>query len=363
MIIGIDISRANTTQRTGVENYVFYLVTELTKIIPHHVRVILYTREPLIDDLKFLEKICEVKVLKWKPKFFWTQIRLSYEMIVHRPDILFIPGHVVPIIHPKNTIMTVHDVAAYRFPNVYSFFERMYSILSAQYAVNHLAKVIVPSEFTKQELLSLVNQQQSQNIVVVHNGFDCDKKIVINKTNIKQITKPYLLYVGRKETKKNIVRLVEAFNRVKATHDIQLVLVGKEGYGYDEIKKKISTSLFKHDIIETGYVTDQQLSTLYTNAKAFMFVSLYEGFGFPVLEAMQHDCAVICSDKTSLPEITQDAALLVDAKNVTDIVHSIKKILTDQKVKDQLIKKGKKQITLFSWNDTANNIWKILQSL
>ena len=127
MLIGIDASRANHQERTGVEEYAFQLIQHLKEITPDTVQVVLYTDKKLLGKLGELPKNWEEKILNW-PFRFWTQIRLSWEMLVKPPEVLFIPAHVFPIIHPKKTVMTVHDIAALKFPESYNWFERWYSV-------------------------------------------------------------------------------------------------------------------------------------------------------------------------------------------------------------------------------------------
>ena len=174
MVIGIDASRANHEEKTGVEWYAWHLIEEFKKIIPDTHRVILYSDEPLRGALSVLPAHWESRVLRWPPRRLWTQVRLSYEMLVRRPDVLFIPAHVCPIIHPDRTVMTVHDIAAVQFPETYSRFEHWYSLSSARYAVKRLWRVIVPSEHVKKQLLAFVQHDVStpHNIVVIHHGFD-----------------------------------------------------------------------------------------------------------------------------------------------------------------------------------------------
>jgi len=365
MIIGIDISRANTEQRTGVEQYVFYITNELKKIIPSDARVILYCREVLVDDLATLPDNWEVKVLSWPPKRFWTQLRLSIEMFLHAPDVLFIPGHVFPLIRPKHTIMTVHDIAAYRYKNVYSFFERWYSLWSAKKAVKKLSTVIVPSIFTKNELITFVykNKHKKNNIVVIPHGFECTSE---NSTKIKdaekKITKPFLLFVGRIEEKKNVIQIISAFNEVKKTQDVQLVLVGKHGYGYQAIDTAIADSMYHKDIIQLGYVSDSMLHNLYATAQVFVFPSLYEGFGLPILEAMSRGCPVVCSNDTALPEVGGDAIIRVDKHNTVQIAQAIISILQNKTLQDTMRQKGYAQIKKFSWKLSAQGVYACIAS-
>jgi len=366
LTIGIDVSRGNTTERTGVEEYVF----QVLKWVSTHVgkysdtQFILYTRETLLPELVGnLPENVEVKVLRWPPKRLWTQIRLSWEMLFHAPDILFIPGHVMPLIHPKKTVMTIHDIAATAFPKSYNWFERWYSTWSAKYAVKKLWKVIVPSEFTRIEVSKYANKQ---NIYVVPLAYDDTyRKIsdagtfetVLNKYHIQ---KPFLLSVGRLESKKNSVRMIHSFEILKKSQfgnlaKGKLVLVGGRGHGYEDVEKAIAESPYKKDIILPGYVTEEDLPYIMNAAEVFVFPSLYEGFGIPILEAFACGTPVVTSDATSCKEVAGGSAVLVDPLSVEDIARGI-----EAAMKREYVDAGVKRAHEFSWQKTVEQTFHVL---
>ena len=365
MIIGIDASRANTIHRTGVEEYVFQIVQEI-KHIPHqHHSFVLYTREPLIPSLaqKMPDHIT-VKVLAWPPKRLWTQIRLSWEMLMNPPDILFVPGHVFPIIHPKKTVMTVHDVAAQVFPESYNLFERWYSTWSAKVAVKKLWKVIVPSEFTKHEIGK--HRADSDNISVISLAYDTTYRFIEDKHAIDPVLKkyamqkPFVLSVGRLETKKNTVRIVQAFNLLKADKNasytnLQLVLVGGRGHGYDVVMEVVEKSPYKDDIILPGFVDEEDLPYIMNAAEVFVFPSLDEGFGIPILEAFACGTPVATSHTTSCVEVAGDAAVLVDPLSVESIAAGIERAHAGTHVAA-----GLERARQYSWADTAKKTLHVI---
>lgn len=414
MIIGIDASRANHEQKTGVEWYAFFVIQELKKIfnqptsppmrgsergsgnksssvysadpsepplIGEEIHVVLYSDEPLKGELAILPSNWSSKVLHWPPKRLWTQLRMSYEMLVHPPDVLFIPAHVFPLIHPKKTVMTVHDVAALRFPHSYNWFERWYSTWSAKYAVQKLWQVIVPSEFTKTELISLFTVLPlvgggkegvlplGKNISVVPHGFDnkfkekkSEREIttVLKKYHIK---KPFVFSIGRLEEKKNTVRIIQAFQMWKELYhhdDFQLLLVGKFGYGGEKVKKIIAESTVQKDIIHPGYVEQEDIPALFQAAEFFFFPSLYEGFGIPVLEAFASGVPVITSKNTSTEEIAEGAALLIHPEDTDDMVGALEDLSKLPHLRQTLIEKGKSRAQDFSWQKCAENTANIL---
>jgi len=372
MIIGIDASRANTLNRTGVEEYVYQIIQNLKKIeCKKDIHFLLYTREPLIHVLqKDLPEYVEVKVLRWspfgfaqdKPKRLWTQLRLSWEMLVNPPDVLFVPGHVFPIIHPKKTVMTVHDVAAMRFPESYNRFERWYSRWSAKVAVKKLWKVITISEFTKSEL----GAEHQERVSVIPLAYDNAYRVTDDAVRIDAVQKKYtlkkqyLLSVGRLETKKNTVRIIQAFNALKqrqvdAYKNLQLVLVGGKGYGYEDVLVEIENSPYKTDIVMPGFVDAVDLPYIMNGADVFVFPSLYEGFGIPILEAFACGTPVVTSDTTACKEVAGGNAVLVDPLDVMSIANGI-----EEAMKREHVEQGLERVRKYSWEKTAKETLGVL---
>jgi len=248
ILIGIDASRANKIKKTGTEWYSYHLIQELKKIAPQYrdAGFILYSAEPLRGDLGILPRNWESRVLAWSPKRFWTQIRLSWEMWRRPPDILFIPAHTIPIIHPKKVVTTVHDLGFINFPKAYGWLEKIYHKFALNFAVKNATKIITVSEFTKNELIKYT-KIIPEKVAVVYNSHDSERyKIISDKSAVEKvlekykINSPYLLYIGRLEGKKNTPGLVQAFSILKNKHeslrDLKLVLVGSRGFGYEKVE-------------------------------------------------------------------------------------------------------------------------------
>ena len=366
MILGIHVSHANHKQRTGVEWYTVRLIEQLKTMIPENVTVRLYSDAPLVDDLAELPPNWESRVLRWPPRRLWTQIRLSWEMLIHPPNVLFVPAHVPPLIRPKKTVMTVHDIAARSFGHSYSRFERWYTMWSARRAVTRLWKVIVPSTWTKDELVEAFEPDDISKICVVPHGYDAayaeqDERRIAHVRERYGITKPYLFSLGRLEQKKNTARIIEAFDELREKgNDLQLVLVGKPGYGYEAVRAAKERSAFAADIIEPGWVEGADLPALYAGAEVFVFPSLAEGFGIPVLESMATGTPVVAAEGTCLEEVGGEAALYADPFDATDIAEKIEQLLSDRDVRDAAIEKGFGQGEQYSWERTARETLEVL---
>ncbi len=375
MTIGIDATRANQSQKTGVERYAFHIIEALKQITPESVRVILYTERPLEGSLANLPKHWESCVLRWPPRRFWTQIRLSFEMLVDPPDVLFIPGHVFPIIHPKKTVMTVHDIAAWRFPETYNWFERWYSLWSASYAAKKLWQVIVPTNFGKQELMSFVDEKHGQpisgnSITVVHHGPTATLGKVLADEDVRNryvIEKPYLFFCGRIEEKKNLVFLIRTFSFLKenfASHknisDLSLILVGKKGTGGEAVFNAAAASTYNKQIHFFRTMPDDHRDALMRQALLIVYLSKYEGFGMPILEGFGAGTPVVVSNTGALTEVGADAVAVCDIEDPQVAAKMLFELIQNEQVRQQFIQKGKERLQTFSWEKAAQETLAVL---
>jgi glycosyltransferase involved in cell wall biosynthesis len=367
MFIGIEASHANKDKRTGVEEYCWRIIQELKKQIPSSVRVVLYSERPLANELGAMPANWEIKILPWPFSKGWSQVRLSLEFLFHPPDVFFAPGQLVPFICPKNTVATIHDSAFMVFPRAYGFFGRQYLKVMNRLVLKNSKIIITPSEFTRQELRRLYNYDVSRVKVVPH-GYDKNifKKMELaeeEKNNFLakfNITKPFYLSVGRLEEKKNTANIVRAFDLIKKEVDAAMVLAGTPRRGFDEVKKAIDASPNRKDIITPGWVGSEDVAHLYNLAEAFIFPSLYEGFGLPVLDAMACGCPVIASKGNSLEEVGGDAAVYVSADKPREIAEKISKILSDRILRQKMSENGLVWVKNFSWEKTARLTWAVL---
>lgn len=399
MLIGIDASRAVTTQKTGTEHYSEQIIYNISKL-DHKNQYILFSENApkkgsLLADLpnNFTWKIIPFGYL-------WTQIRLSLEMLKwkNKLDVLFVPAHTIPLIHPKNVVVTIHDLGFEYFPELYAKkpigpnntivklllnigvriitlgkygnSEYDYHRWAIRHAISNATKIISISKFTKNDIVNKYNAEPSQ-ISIIYHGFDTSNyRSLKNSSNPKKSTettkkyKPYLFYIGRVEHKKNIKRLFEAFAKLKTKYKIseKLILAGMPGLGYDEIKKYKLTlpKNIQKDIIELGYTSQEDVEYFMQNAKAFVFPTIFEGFGMPILEAFASEIPVVCSNTTACPEIAGDSAILVDPKDSNNIADGIYKIINSNKLSDKLINDGKKRVQNFSWEKASQKTLDII---
>jgi glycosyltransferase involved in cell wall biosynthesis len=298
----------------------------------------------------------------WAPRF-WTQGGLSLEMLLHAPDVLFVPAHTVPLIHPTRTVVTIHGLEYEFCKGSYAFWDRIYMRLSIRFSCFASETVICVSENTKRDVIRLYGVPE-EKIQVIYEGYANNFQFPISnfQTNsnetISKITKPYLLFIGRLEERKNLVRMIEVFEILKEKYSIPhtLVLVGKSGYGYEKIKHKLESSKRKDTIQELGYVTEEEKWGLLRNADVFLFPTLYEGFGIPVLEAQSVGVPVVTSDVSSLPEVAGLGGVYVDPTRIESIAEGIWRVLSDKGLRDDIIAKGTQNVSRFGWERCAEGI-------
>jgi glycosyltransferase involved in cell wall biosynthesis len=356
MKIGIDASRAFLTNRTGIEEYSYQTIKNLRGKLNGH-QVVLYLRKNQSVDFELPEN-WQTKIISWKK--LWTQGGLSLEMFLHPVDALFVPAHTVPFIHPEKTIVTVHGLEYEFCPKAYSMFARVYMRLTIRKSCQWASKIISVSENTKKDLMELYHVSANK-IVVVYEGYEKNTGSEIDTKYELQNTK-YLLFVGRVEERKNIENIVKAFEILKQKHAIahKLILAGKPGHGFEEIKTQISNSKFKGDILELGFVKENEKWELLKNADVFVFPTKYEGFGIPVLEAQSVGCPVVAASNSSIPEVAAQSAILTDCESSEDIAENIYRLLSDESLKNAIIAKGLENVKRFSWEKCAQEISLLL---
>lgn len=355
-MIYIDASRySNTQKRTGVENYSYHLISELVRKFGNDITLL----TPRKIELDVKQRVIPFPRL-------WNLVRLSWEIFRDKKiKNLFVPSHVLPLIHPKNSVITIHDVVFRYSPKSYSLLSRLYLNWATKFAVKHAAKIITPSEATKQDLIHFY-KADSRKIHVVPLGYKSDTKIPEQSDQQKLLallsltTGKYFLYLGRIEYKKNTDTLISAFQKfAENDSEVKLVLAGFPGHGGKMILEKIPANL-KDKILRVGYVSESEKQILLQNALCFVFPSRFEGFGLPLLEAMHAGVPIIASDIPSSREVAENCALFFQKENSRELANLMKKISDHPGLRSELIEKGYVRSTNYSWNKCARTVKDIL---
>ena len=305
----------------------------------------------------------KLKELNTLRRLFWENVELFFK-VSKDIDLLFIPGFSPSFIKFKKTIVVVHDLIGILFPQNLGWMSRFYWSKWLPFCVKKADIIVCDSYSTKRDCLRLLTINPDK-LKVVYPGVDHsffsrsfssqEKKEVLRKF---KIFSDYILFVGTIEPRKNLIRLLEAWRYIEQKYDILLVIAGKKDWGYKEVLSKIIKLNLKR-VIFTDYITEEEKLILYKNCQFFIYPSLYEGFGLPVLEAMASKKAVICSNVSSLPEITSDSALLVNPYKESEILEALKLFIENKSLREEFSFKGYKRSLSFSWKKTALNLLEI----
>lgn len=361
ILVGIDASRSNTAQRTGTEYYSFEIIKEILKQRDERFDLRLYSKTPL--DYVKSDLGVENRVMSF-PRL-WSQIRLSYEIMQNPPDVLFVPAHTIPIYHGKKTVVTLHDIGFKYFPELYTPLERYYHDWCMKFSVRHASEIIAISEATKKDLVAMY-KADPKKITVIYHGYD-EKKYFPKKESITKINEvsPYIYFIGRLEAKKNIKTLIKAFEILKHDPEVKhkLVLAGRPGYMYEEIEEHISRTSEKvrKDIVELGYVADEDAPAYMRNADIFAFPSNFEGFGMPLVEAMASGVPVVAANTTSIPEIIGGAGLLHEVHDENDLAKKLAVLIKNRDEYKKYQELGLKRASNFKWSEAAKKTLEVIK--
>jgi glycosyltransferase involved in cell wall biosynthesis len=366
MHIGIDASRAAVAARTGTEWYSLQVIRRLVMLDQEN-SYTLYSRAPLPAEIPLAPPRMAARVMPF-PRL-WTHARLSWEMARRSPDVLWVPAHVLPLVHPRRSVVTIHDLGYLYHPASYLLRHRLYLRLSTAWSARAATHLITVSAVTKADLVR-EHGVRPDKVTVVYSGVDTRFQPQVDQvvlTEVRQrygIPGPYVLYVGTLQPRKNLVRLVEAFSQVAQEDEtLRLVLAGRKGWLYDDIFATVARLGLTDRVVFTGYVPDDDVPALMAGARLFVLPSLYEGFGVPVVEAMACGVPVVCANIASLPEVAGDAALLVDPTDVDALAAAIRRALTDDDLRRELIARGLRQAARFSWDRCAAETLAVLTNL
>lgn len=381
MHIGIDASRTAVATKTGTEHYTYELLAALAKR-DRTTRYTLYCNT-FPASLPPLGTNFALRHIPF-PRL-WTHARLSAELLAHPPNVLFVPAHVVPIGMPlqrhTNAVVTVHDMGYLHVPEAHTAAHRLYLRLSTAWSAQVARQVIAISQATRNDLVRYA-AIPAEKITVIHHGVakrfqPAAPQTVAETLSHYAITAPYLLFIGTVQPRKNLERVIEAFAHIDSgwwaadgsenstVHPppptAHLVIAGKKGWLSDAIEQKAAALGIAERVRFIGYVPDQDVPPLLSGALGFVFPSLYEGFGMPVLEAMACGAPVITANTSSLPEVAGDAALLVDPHDTHAIANAMRRLLAEPELRAELAERGKTRAAQFTWDACAAATLKVLE--
>ena len=349
MRIAIDASRTTVQRVTGTEHYAIELIRALIHLNTQH-QLTLYFRDAPPPDLFPASPLVRYRVLAQRR--LWTHTAFAAALWRDRPDVSWVPAHTLPLVMPGRAVVTVHDLGFRYFPAAHPGWPRLYLNLSTAYSARRASIILADSQATAADMTRFYDTPPNK-LRVVYPGVEPppvgDMEAVRARYNLPE---RYFLFVGTLQPRKNIARIVQAYARWRLAHagdQTGLVLAGGQGWLYDP-----AWVSGVDGVTLTGYIDEADKGALYAGALALVFPTLYEGFGFPVVEAMHCGVPVICSNTSSLPELAGDAALLVDPLDVDAIAAAMSRLSDDAALRDGLRARGAVQARRFTWGEAAD---------
>ena len=306
----------------------------------------------------------------------WQDLRLGWRLRREKAQVFHSPYLASHFLMPCPRVVTVHDAVDFLdLTDGHHSFADLLRFQRTRLCLNRARRVLTVSQATRRDLQRLFGLPE-QKIVVVYNALDARLAQPPTAEEIERtltrysVQTPYLLYAGNVKPHKNLPRLIEAFALVKdelRDHplyaELKLIIIGDELSRHPQLRRAVVQSRTQQDVRFLGFVAPQVLSVFYTRAAAFVFPSLYEGFGLPPLEAMAMGAPVVTSNVSSLPEVLGEAAQFVNPEKVFDISRGIKQVLLDDALRRQLIERGYQQVKRFSWEASVRRVLEVYREV
>ncbi len=348
MHIAIDASRTTVQRITGTEHYAIQLIRALIQHNTRHM-LTLYFRDTPTPDLFPPSEHVNQRVIPFRRA--WTHLRFAAALWADRPDVTFVPAHTLPALFPGRGVVTGHDLGYRYFPAAHKTVSRLYLDLTTRYSAHRATIILADSRATASDLARFYGTPP-EKIRVVYPGVDTpiigDIQAVRRKYNLPE---RYFLTIGTLQPRKNIAGIVRAYTQWRAQNPgdpAGLVLAGGKGWLYDPAWTADAANVHL-----PGYIDDADKGALLAGAVALVFPSLYEGFGFPAVEAMRCGTPVIASDTSSLPELVGEAGLLVNPQDTGAIAEAMNRLSGDESLREVLHQQGYIQAQQFTWDRAA----------
>lgn len=367
--IGINASLltfSRSYRNAGSSAYIYHLLQQLPALASAH-RFVVFTNADRADlaaaaDRRFALVRSRVNLEQPARRIAWEQTVLPVLALRERLDLIHGTLNVLPLARCVPGVVTIHDVAFLRFPERYLAGRRRYLANFTRWSARGARLVLASSENTKRDLVQLLDIPE-ERVRVVYLGVEDRLRAAVDPEAVARfrqdhgLPEHFFLYIGTLEPRKNLVRLLDAYAQARRDGvDWPLVLAGGKGWLYEEIFERVKTLGLEESVHFPGYVLYEHLPLWYNAAGAFVYPSLYEGFGLPVVEAMACGCPVVTARNSSLPEVAGDAAILVDGESVGELCAAMSRLAGDGMLRQELRVRGRRQAARFTWQRTAADV-------
>ncbi|MFC1925769.1 glycosyltransferase family 4 protein [Chloroflexota bacterium] len=363
--IGI-MARGDSAAVGGVNRYIANIIPALLSIDQRNEYVVYYDHPSHLGE----NPAAIEKVIKLPSKMLYDHVALPMQTRRDKIDVLFCTKNVVPPLVSCKSVVTVHDLGYMVDKKHYHPLDTLYMNLAIRWSMRKGSAIIAISQNTKKDLISLLGTKE-EKIHCVYFGINSEYRPIENREYLEGVRDKYdlpsefILAISSLQRRKNLPNLVKAFSLVKERPNVnhKLVIIGVPLWQNSSVFDEINTSPVKDEIMWLKYVPEEDLPAIYNLASALAFPSLYEGFGFPLLESMACGCPVICSNTSSLPEIAGDAAVLIDPMSVEQLADGIISILSDDSLREDLTNKGLERASNFTWEKTAKETLNVFEAV
>lgn len=366
MRIGLNahlLSFGTTYRGGGISRYIRNLIVHLRRrVVEDSLIVFLGDRRlppGFLSGENFATRFSMLPTANPWARILWEQFLQPVELRRYAVDLLHSMGFVSPILNSVPSVVTIYDLSFDLYPGTLNRLNRLYLRLFTRLSVAKAIRVIAISQSTKRDTVEFLGVPE-ERVDVVYPGIESHFRPIDDPATLRDfqeqigILDPYVLYMGTIEPRKNLGLLVRAFAKLRRKLNLphKLVLAGPKGWQYEPIFRVIEEEA-KDQVLMPGYISSQEQALWYNCADLFIYPSLYEGFGFPPLEAMACGVPVIVSDAASLPEVVGDAGLLVNSEDENGLVEAMERVLTDRDLHQALAAKGLRRAQEFSWETAA----------
>ena len=370
MHIGINTLAAHRA-KTGIGTYISSLVAGLLEGGAAHRYTLFVSHENaglFPDSFANCRKVFAPPAIDATPlRVLWEHTALPAWIRRSGIDLFHGPTFVTPLLSRVPSVVTIHDMTWFTHPGEHVRVKRRYFQALIPVAARRAVRIIADSEATRRDILRILDVP-GEKVVTVHCGIDGmfrpveDPALLAAVKQRHGIPGPFVLFVGMIEPRKNLVRLIEAFGRLKSEGFPQsLVLGGTRGWGYEDAAAAVRRLGIERHVVFPGRIADSDLPLLFAAADLFVYPSLYEGFGFPLVEAMACGAPAVTSNVSSLPEIAGEAALLVDPLDVGDLTEAMRRVLADTSLRLLMRARGLERARRFTWKATASATLRVYE--